>query len=136
MPVTSALMHRAERITGPDRLATVSNLSASKRVLVHGDRNDTIGMRTIVTGEDCAHAIQRKRFRNVETDDFAMADRTAQNTTGQCFRCLQVGGVHRLSGDLFYTVDEGNGMAGRSRLYWRGHDGVPAASRTDFMIVT
>ena len=127
-----------DRGHGRDRLAAVAHPLAGQRVFVHGDRQDAVGVRAVVAGDDGRDARQRPRLRHVEPNDLAVTHRAAENPTDQGIGVFEIRRVARAAGDLVDAVDQrhagtrGPAVTARSAF----HDAISAALRTDSMIFT
>ena len=121
-----------------DRLAAVAHPLARQRILVHGNRQDTVGVRAIVAGHDGYHAVERARLRDVEPDDLAVAYRAAQNAADQRVGMIEVRSVACAAGDLVDAVDQRHARARDSAVddWIGGHEAASAAACTDSMIFT
>ena len=66
-----------------DRLAAIAHPAARQRIFVHGDRQHAVGDRAILAGDHRDDAVERERLADVDADNVAVADRTAQDAADQ-----------------------------------------------------
>src|SRR5262249_11347415 len=107
-----------------------------ERIFVHGDRQNTKGVRTIIAGNNCGDSRKRARFRNIEANYVAVTDGTPQDASNQRISMFQVGGITCAPGNFFDAVNQGNAVAGGLFLKIGGHEFASAAAWTASMIFT
>ncbi|MBV6488536.1 MAG: hypothetical protein GHHEDOFH_02504 [Pseudorhodoplanes sp.] len=116
------------------RIAAIADAAARQRILVHRDRQNAVGMRAVVAGDDADHALQGERLGDVEPYDFSVADRAAENPADKRIAVIEVSGILGASRDLLDAVDQRDtAPAGKVEIL-RIHGVVPAAILTDSII--
>ena len=121
-----------------DRFATVPHAPARKRVFIHGDRQHTIGVKTVIAGQHRENAVECTGLCNVEPDNLAVAHRTAKDAPDQRIGMGEIGRIGGAAGHFLHAVDQRNTAPRHARPGGRGrrHDAVSAAAWTNSMIFT
>ena len=119
-----------------DRFAAIAHALARQRIFVHRDRQHAVSETAVGAGDDCGDAIERARFRHVDTDDLGMRDRRPKDAADERAVAVEIGGVERTPRHFVDAVDQRNALATGPRFVDRAHADASAACRTDSMIFT
>ena len=129
----SSCIHRRHR---GHRLAAIADAAARQGIFVHGDRQNPVGVRAVVAGNDANNALQGTRLGYVKPHNVAMTDRAVKESPDKCVAVFEVRGVLGASGNLLNSVDQRDSASPGEIFILGAHDVVPAAILTDSMIFT
>lgn len=134
-PLGRLLIDRGHR---RHRLAAIAHAATGEGIFVHGDREYAVGVRAVVAGHNCDHAIQRPGLAYIEPDDVGMAERAAEDASNESVAVVKIRRIAGLAGHLFDAVNERNARTFREVCLIRScrHDVNSAAACTNSMIFT
>src|SRR5262249_2642968 len=121
-----------------DWLPAIAYATASQRVFIHCDWENTVGVRAIIARNDRDDSIKCTCLRDVQLENFTVTYWTSEDASDQGIVVIEVSSISGTPGDFINSINQRSATAGRFLIEVEvgSHKAAPAASLTDSMIFT